>query len=76
VWSFVPNAQPIQHTFTTPEEVPSRTAESDALSKALRARGFRFVGSTICYAFLQAAGLVNDHLLSCPARNPSNRAGT
>ena len=62
VWSFAPN---VQHSFTSSEQVPSRTAESDALSKALRAKGFRFVGSTICYAFMQAAGLVNDHLVSC-----------
>ena len=68
VWSFVPGGQPIRHEFTQPDELPARTAESDALSKALRARGFRFVGSTICYAFMQAAGLVNDHLVSCPAR--------
>jgi DNA-3-methyladenine glycosylase I len=68
VWSFVPNAQPIDHGFRDAQEVPARTAESDAVSKALRARGFRFVGSTICYAFMQAAGLVNDHLASCPAR--------
>jgi DNA-3-methyladenine glycosylase I len=68
VWSFVPGSQPIDHAFAQPDEVPARTAESDALSKALRARGFRFVGSTICYAFMQAAGLVNDHLMSCPAR--------
>jgi DNA-3-methyladenine glycosylase I len=68
VWSFVPDGQPLDHAFTQADEVPARTPESDALSKALRARGFRFVGSTICYAFMQAAGLVNDHLLSCPAR--------
>jgi DNA-3-methyladenine glycosylase I len=68
VWSFVPAGQPIDHAFAQPEDLPGRTAESDALSKALRARGFRFVGSTICYAFMQAAGLVNDHLVSCPAR--------
>ena len=68
VWSFVPDGQPLRHEFTRPEELPAQTAESDALSRALRARGFRFVGSTICYAFMQAAGLVNDHLVSCPAR--------
>ena len=44
---------------------PARTAESDALSKDLKRRGFRFVGSTICYAFMQAVGMVNDHLVSC-----------
>jgi DNA-3-methyladenine glycosylase I len=65
VWSFVPNGQPIQHAFTHQQEVPARTPESDALSQALRAKGFRFVGSTICYAFMQAGGLVNDHLVSC-----------
>jgi DNA-3-methyladenine glycosylase I len=68
VWSFVPNGQPIRHAFRTPDEVPSRTPESDALNQALRRRGFRFVGSTICYAFMQSAGLVDDHLVSCPAR--------
>lgn len=47
------------------KEVPAKTAESDALSRDLRRRGFRFVGSTICYAFMQAVGLVNDHLTSC-----------
>jgi DNA-3-methyladenine glycosylase I len=67
VWSFVPGGQPIRHRFTRPEEIPSRSPESDALSAALRARGFRFVGSTICYAFMQAAGLVDDHLSGCPA---------
>jgi DNA-3-methyladenine glycosylase I len=47
------------------EQVPARTAESDAMSKDLTKRGFRFVGSTICYAFMQATGMVNDHLVSC-----------
>ena len=47
------------------KDVPARTAESDAMSKALKKRGFRFVGSTICYAFMQATGMVNDHLRSC-----------
>ena len=46
-------------------EVPARTAESDAMSKALQRRGFRFVGSTICYAFMQAVGMVNDHTTTC-----------
>jgi DNA-3-methyladenine glycosylase I len=45
--------------------VPTRTAESDAMSRDLRARGFKFVGSTICYAFMQATGMVNDHLVGC-----------
>jgi DNA-3-methyladenine glycosylase I len=49
----------------TLKEIPPRTAESDALSKALRRRGFSFVGSTICYAFMQAVGMVNDHTVDC-----------
>ena len=48
------------------KDVPTRTPESDALSKDLLARGFKFVGTTICYAFMQATGMVNDHLVSCP----------
>jgi DNA-3-methyladenine glycosylase I len=64
LWSFV-GGQPRQNAWRTLREVPARTAESDALSKALRQRGFTFVGSTICYAFMQAAGLVNDHLVDC-----------
>ena len=58
-------------------EVPARTAESDAMSKALQKRGFRFVGSTICYAFMQAVGMVNDHTITCfrhPSRQPSPRS--
>jgi len=47
------------------DQLPARTAQSDAMSKALKARGFRFVGSTICYAYMQAAGLVNDHVTGC-----------
>jgi DNA-3-methyladenine glycosylase I len=53
------NRQGSRHT------IPARTAESDALSRALKERGFRFVGSTICYAFMQAAGMVNDHTVDC-----------
>jgi DNA-3-methyladenine glycosylase I len=49
----------------TPRDVPAQTKESDAMSKDLKKRGFRFVGSTICYAFMQATGLVNDHLIAC-----------
>jgi DNA-3-methyladenine glycosylase I len=69
VWSFADQGEPIRHAFQNPDEIPARTRESDALSQALRARGFRFVGSTICYAFMQAAGLVDDHLVSCTARS-------
>ena len=64
VWRFVGGA-PLQPRRRTIADVPARSAESDALSKDLRQRGFRFVGSTICYAFLQACGLVNDHTLDC-----------
>ena len=65
VWRFV-DGRPIQNRRAAMAEVPAKTAISDAMSKALRKRGFGFVGSTTCYAFMQAAGLVNDHLTSCP----------
>jgi DNA-3-methyladenine glycosylase I len=64
LWQFV-GGEPIVNRRRHMKEVPPRTAESDAMSSDLRRRGFRFVGSTICYAFMQAAGLVNDHLVSC-----------
>lgn len=64
VWTFVDGA-PIRNQWRTLAEVPARTLQSDAMSKALRKRGFRFVGSTICYAFMQAVGMVDDHLTSC-----------
>lgn len=64
IWSFV-GGQPIQNHWQTIENVPARTAESDAMSKALKQRGFKFVGTTICYAFMQATGMVNDHLAGC-----------
>ncbi len=63
-WSFV-GGQPKQNRWRTPKEIPARTAESDALSKDLAGRGFKFVGSTICYAFMQAVGMVNDHTVDC-----------
>ena len=64
LWNFV-DGQPIQNTLGSIREIQASTPLSDALSKALKKRGFRFVGSTICYAFLQAAGLVNDHTTDC-----------
>jgi DNA-3-methyladenine glycosylase I len=64
VWRFV-GGQPKQNAWNSHKRVPARTAESDALSKDLQKRGFRFVGSTICYALMQATGMVNDHLVSC-----------
>jgi DNA-3-methyladenine glycosylase I len=64
IWSFV-DGQPRQNTRKSMSEVPARTPESDAMSKDLKRRGFKFVGSTICYAFMQAVGMVNDHLVEC-----------
>lgn len=65
IWQFV-GGRPIQNHWTELRQVPARTRESDAMSKDLQRRGFRFVGSTICYAYMQATGMVNDHLVSCP----------
>ena len=64
LWRFV-DGQPIQNRFNSLADAVASTALSDQLSKALKKRGFRFVGSTICYAFMQAAGLVNDHTIGC-----------
>ena len=64
LWSFV-GGKPIVNRRRSPKDVPARTAESDALSRDLLKRGFKFVGSTICYAFMQASGMVNDHLVTC-----------
>lgn len=64
IWSFVEGKQK-QNAWKSRGDVPARTAESDAMSKDLKKRGFRFVGSTICYAFMQAVGMVNDHLVEC-----------
>jgi len=64
VWQFVDGA-PQQNAWKALPQVPASTAESDALSKDLKRRGFKFVGSTICYAFMQAVGMVNDHLVGC-----------
>ncbi|MBU6247639.1 MAG: DNA-3-methyladenine glycosylase I [Xanthomonadaceae bacterium] len=64
LWSFV-DGRPVHHAWKTPAEVPASTPASDRMSKALKKRGFRFVGSTICYAFMQATGMVDDHLVDC-----------
>ena len=64
LWSFV-GGRPLQNSWKKLGEVPAETAESKAMSKELKGRGFRFVGPTICYAFMQAAGLVNDHTVDC-----------
>ena len=64
IWRFVDGA-PRVNSRKSPRQVPAKTAESDAMSKDLKARGFNFVGSTICHAFMQAVGMVNDHLVRC-----------
>ena len=64
VWQFV-NGKPIQNRRKSLKDIPAHTPESDAMSKALLKRGFKFVGSTICYAFMQAVGMVNDHAVDC-----------
>lgn len=71
IWQFT-NYKTIENRYETTSEIPARSPESNAMSVALKKRGFKFVGSTICYAFMQAAGMINDHLISCPA-NPLNK---
>lgn len=65
LWSFV-DGRPVQNRFRRLEDIPAETPLSQRLARALRQQGFRFVGPTICYAYMQAVGLVNDHLVSCP----------
>jgi DNA-3-methyladenine glycosylase I len=65
LWRFV-GGKPIQNRWGRMADVPARTTESDAMSRDLQRRGFKFVGSTICYALMQATGMVNDHLVTCP----------
>lgn len=64
VWQFV-EGQPVQNAWQTHQQIPARTSQSDTMSKELKRRGFKFVGSTICYAFMQAVGMVSDHLVDC-----------
>jgi DNA-3-methyladenine glycosylase I len=64
IWQFV-GGRPLQNHWETLKQIPVSTVESDAMSKDLKMRGFSFVGTTICYAFMQAAGMVNDHLVHC-----------
>ena len=71
IWSFV-NHKPIINQIKTFSDVPAKTALSDAMSKDLLKRGFKFVGSTICYAYMQATGMVNDHMANCWRRNFSS----
>lgn len=69
IWRFV-EGRPIRNAWRTLKEVPAKTPVSDAMSKDLKRRGFNFVGSTICYAMMQATGLVDDHLVDCHRRAP------
>ncbi len=64
IWQFV-NFKPIRNKWKALQDIPAKSNESDEMSKDLRKRGFKFVGSTICYAFMQAAGMVNDHIIGC-----------
>ena len=64
IWQFV-NGKPIRNSWTKITDIPSSTPESDTMSKDLQKRGFKFVGTTICYAFMQAVGMVNDHVVGC-----------
>lgn len=65
IWGFV-GGVPLQPKRKSKADIPARTSDSDAMSKTLLKRGFKFVGSTICYAYMQAVGMVNDHLVTCP----------
>ena len=64
IWRFV-NGRPIQNSWKTMADIPATTSESEAMSEDLQKRGFKFVGPTICYAFMQAVGMVNDHVIDC-----------
>lgn len=74
IWQFV-KGKPIRNSWRKLTEIPSRTPESDAMSKDLRKRGFKFVGPTICYAFMQAVGMVNDHVVDCFRHKELNNRG-
>jgi DNA-3-methyladenine glycosylase I len=74
IWQFV-EGRPLQNQWRDMREVPASTALSDAMSKDLKKHGFKFVGSTICYAFMQATGMVNDHLVSCHRHVPVAKLG-
>lgn len=65
IWGFLPNKQPIINQWDSHEQLPARTDLSDHISKDMKKRGFKFFGTTICYAHMQATGMVNDHVLSC-----------
>lgn len=73
IWQFVEN-KPLLNHWQALSEVPAKTEISDAMSKALKKKGFKFIGSTICYAFMQACGLVNDHLVDCCCHPKQSKA--
>jgi len=64
IWQFV-NHQTVQNSWKTMQEIPATSVESDKMSSDLKKRGFKFTGSTICYAFMQATGMINDHIIAC-----------
>ena len=68
IWGFMPDGSPIVNDFKSMGGIPARTEISDAISKDMKKRGFKFFGTTICYAFMQATGMVNDHIIGCIAR--------
>lgn len=70
ILNFLPEGETVVNNVKSPDDIPSKSGISDALSKDLKKRGFKFVGSTICYAFLQAAGFIDDHLNACFAKTP------
>lgn len=73
IWQFV-GGRPRVNQWKSPRQLPARTPESDVMSKDLKKRGFKFVGSTICYAFMQAVGMVDDHIVNCFRRAPLSRS--
>jgi DNA-3-methyladenine glycosylase I len=75
IWAFV-GGKPKHNAWQSTKELPAKTAESDGMSKDLKQRGFKFVGSTICYAFMQAVGMVNDHLVGCFRYNELRQAAS
>ena len=74
IWQFT-GGQPVQHRLTATAQIPASTPDSDAMSRDLKRRGFKFVGTTICYAFMQATGMVNDHFVSCPRHRVCEQLG-
>ncbi len=68
IWGFIPGKQPIMNTVLSSKDLPARTALSDTISKDMKKRGFKFFGTTICYAHMQATGMVNDHVVDCICR--------